>query len=252
VSTAILNDITRCVNCKSCSIACSEANGNPREPGDKLSAFHFTIVEQVGGYNVKRQCMHCVDPACASVCPVGALHKSPEGPVVYDEEKCIGCRYCMLGCPFDVPKYEWHSTRPFVKKCEMCRDTRLAQGKQPACTAACPTGATVFGERDELIREAYRRIEENPDRYYHKVFGITEVGGTSVLYLSPVPFEALGFRTQVKQESYPQMTWQVLSKIPMIAGTVGVGLLGAFWAIRRREEVAEFEKQHGQDEGGHH
>ena len=150
---------------------------------------------------MRRLCMNCNDPSCASVCPVGALQKTALGPVTYDASKCMGCRYCMVACPFSVPKYEWGKLVPKVQKCTMCPD-RVAQGKQTACAEICPTGATKFGERDELIAEAQKRIRDNPGNYVDHIYGLEEVGGTSVLLLSAVPFETFGYRTNLSQRSH--------------------------------------------------
>lgn len=226
-------------------MACKQANDLPGEIGKELSATTWTRVDHEGGVNIRRQCMHCEEPACASVCPVGALVKQPEGPVTYDETKCIGCRYCMIGCPFGVPKYEWSETVPRVQKCVMCFDKRVSKGEQPACTAACPTGATIFGDREELLREAHRRIAEHPDRYVNHVYGEREAGGTSVLYLSPVPFEQLGFKVAISEEPYPNLTWNILSKLPNVVSVAGVGLLGIWWIIRRRDAMA---RMHNEEE----
>lgn len=235
---AILTDLTKCIGCEACVWACKESNGLPREDGAaQLSATTWTAVERHRGVNVRRQCMHCLDPTCASVCPVKAFHKTPEGPVVYDETRCMGCRYCMIGCPFGVPRYEWSSPLPRVQKCQMCFATRLQEGRQPACTEACPTGATIFGDRDELLAEAHRRIEAEPERYVDHVYGETEAGGTSVLYLSAVPFAELGFAAAVSSDPYPRLTWDILSKLPNVVSVGGALLFGIWWITGRRETL---------------
>jgi formate dehydrogenase iron-sulfur subunit len=235
----MLIDLTRCTGCEACVWACKESNGLPREDGvGKLSATTWSALERHRGVAVRRQCMHCLEPACASVCPVAALTKTPEGPVVYDPSRCIGCRYCMVGCPFGVPKYEWASARPTVKKCLFCFEGRLAKGEPPACAAACPTGATLFGDRDELLREAQSRMAAEPERYVPRIYGQHEAGGTSILYLSSVPFEELGFETGLAEESYPGLSWQVLSKLPNVV-TVGGALLAGIWWITGRRETLE-------------
>ncbi len=233
---AILTDLTRCIGCEACVWACKEANDLPREDGAAgLSATTWTAIERHGGVNVRRQCMHCLDPACASVCPVKAFHKTPEGPVVYDESRCMGCRYCMIGCPFGVPRYEWTSPLPRVQKCQMCFQKRVSEGRQPACTEACPAGATIFGDREALLAEAHRRIAAEPDRYVDHVYGEHEAGGTSVLYLSAVPFEALGFATDVSADPYPRLTWEILSQLPKVVSVGGALLFGIWWISGRKE-----------------
>ena len=252
MKVGILTDLTKCVGCEACVWACKDINELPRTDHAKsLSGATWTTIERHGGTNVRRHCMHCEDPACASVCPVAAFQKTPQGPVVYLPERCMGCRYCMIGCPFGIPKYEWDKPLPLVRKCIMCFDLRVKDGKQPACTSACPTGATIFGERDALILEARRRLQAEPGRYVDHVYGMTEAGGTSVLYISDVPFSKLGFRTDVKEDPYPKLTWNVLSKLPQVISIWGVTLFGIWWITSRREDVAGHEGQgHGNGHGG--
>jgi formate dehydrogenase iron-sulfur subunit len=184
--------------------------------------------------------MHCLDPTCASVCPVGALRGTPEGAVAYDASLCIGCRYCMMACPFEVPKYQWDRAVPIVGKCVLCHD-RLKQGQTPACAEVCPAGATIFGERDVLLDEAKKRIAAEPEKYVAHVYGEHEAGGTSVLMLSGVPFEALGYKTDVPKAPLPMLTWQVLSRVPDFTAVAAAFLYGIHWITHRREEVAAFE-----------
>src|SRR5690348_623298 len=164
MSKALLYDATMCIGCKQCEQACATQNGLPydetiaAEP--RQSEHKFTTVLTKNDKFMRRLCMNCAEPACASVCPVGALKKTAAGPVTYAEEKCMGCRYCMVACPFGVPKYEWSKVLPKVRKCVMCPD-RVAAGQATACAEICPTGATKFGERDELIGEAQKRIHDN-------------------------------------------------------------------------------------------
>jgi formate dehydrogenase iron-sulfur subunit len=239
---AILVDITKCIGCNACQQACKLKNGLPDNEETKLSATAYTALHEVDGVYARRLCMHCETPTCASVCPVGAIQKTGDGPVVYDPEKCIGCRYCIQACPFQVPRYEWSSTTPKMQKCNLCYD-RVAKGLPPACVEACPTGASIFGDRKEILREARRRIEENPNDYVHYIYGETEVGGTSVFYLSAVPFGALGFKMDVSKEPLPMRTWEALSKIPKVVFVGGVFLYGVWWITNRRKEVQALEKK---------
>ena len=245
MSKAILYDSTQCIGCKLCEQACAERNGLPYDDSiaaeARLSAHKLTAVLTSEDKFMRRLCMNCEDPSCASVCPVGAFRKTELGPVVYDASRCIGCRYCMLACPFQVPAYQWNERLPIVRKCDMCAD-RVAAGRPTACTEICPTGATKFGERDELIAEARARIRDNPGQYLDHIFGIEEVGGTSVLLLSGVPFEQFHYRTDLLHEPMPLLTWRVLRHIPDIV-TLGTVLLGGVWWItHRREEVAAAER----------
>jgi len=188
----LLIDITQCIGCGACVTACQEINGLPEQAEPKeLDYRNFTVLNQYGEAYVRRLCRHCHEPACASVCPEGALEKMPEGPVNYDESKCIGCRYCLLACPFEIPKYEWHSNNPRVRKCTMCYEQRTSKGETTACSEACPTGATLFGDYDELLAEAHKRLKENPDTYVQHIYGEKEIGGTQVIFLSSIPFEKL-------------------------------------------------------------
>jgi formate dehydrogenase iron-sulfur subunit len=252
MKAAILTDLTKCVGCEACAMACKEINGLPKNSSTaRLSATNWTAIERHKGLSIRRQCMHCETPACASACPVGALTKTAQGPVTYDADKCMGCRYCMVACPFQVPKYEWDNPLPKVQKCIMCYETCIQKGQQPACTSTCPTGATIFGDRNKLIAEAYARIEQNPDKYEKHIYGIREAGGTSVLYLSSIPFVQLGFPHSLQDEAYPELTWKVLSKIPNIVSGGGALLFGVWWIINRRIRLEE-ERSHQQnlaDEG---
>jgi formate dehydrogenase iron-sulfur subunit len=244
MSKAILYDSTLCVGCRACEGACAERQGLPYNDQiaaeEKISAHKLTAIETHGEHFSRRLCMNCLQPACASVCPVGAIEKTTLGPVVYHADKCMGCRYCMQACPFQVPSYEWSSRLPRMRKCDMCFD-RQSQGKVTACSEACPVGATKTGDRDELIAEARQRIAASPSQYFNKVYGISEVGGTSVFYLSAVPFEQIGLRTGVPQEPLPETTWRVLELLPDIVSTGTVLLGGIWWITNRRAEVAKAE-----------
>jgi formate dehydrogenase iron-sulfur subunit len=244
MSKALLYDATLCIGCKQCEQACAEKNKLPYDDTtaaeDTQSAHKYTVVLTRGDKFMRRLCMNCADPACASVCPVGALHKTAAGPVVYEEDRCMGCRYCMVACPFGVPKYEWNQVLPRVQKCTMCAD-RVSAGRQTACADVCPTGATKFGERDDLIAEAQKRLRESSSPYVNHIYGLNEVGGTSVLLLSSVPFEAFGYRTDLTRDPLPLLTYRVLSRIPDFVPLGGILLGGIWWITHRREEVAATE-----------
>ncbi|WP_319501559.1 4Fe-4S dicluster domain-containing protein [uncultured Draconibacterium sp.] len=233
---AILYDSTKCIGCQTCEFSCAEAHNLP-EPEDypemgvvrKTDETRRTVVNaydtSIGEVYVKRQCMHCNDPACGAACLTQAMHKTKDGPVIWREDKCMGCRYCMVSCPFDVPKFEYNSPNPKITKCNMCFE-RQEEGKLPACVENCPAEAIIFGTRRELIAEARRRINENPDVYYDHIYGETEAGGTSFLYLSPVPFEEIGFNTGIQKASYPSLTKGFLYSVPAVFVLWPMMLLG--------------------------
>jgi len=240
MSVGLLFDATRCIGCGACASACKEQNKLPGEVEAQTTAYTWTTVQPIEGAYMRRLCMHCQVPTCASVCPVAALTKTPEGPVVYDSKKCMGCRYCMMACPFDVPKYQWDKPVPIVGKCILCSG-RVKEGKPTACAEACPVQATVFGNREDLLREAHERIRQNPRGYVDHVYGFTEAGGTSVLMISNTPFEKLGLKSNLPTEPPAMRTWQVLSNIPDFVAVWGVFLYGIHWITARRGEVARTE-----------
>ena len=244
MSHALLLDTTRCTGCGACTAACKEQNGLPLDIYPTTTAYTYTAVENHNGVNVRRMCMHCLSPTCVSVCPVGAMRKSAEGPVLYDSKKCIGCRYCVQACPFDVPKYQWDRAVPVVGKCVMCAP-RLAKGLPTACASVCPTGATQFGERDALIAEARGRIAAEPTRYVNHLYGLDEAGGTSVMLLSGVPFSQLGLRENLPRKPLGNLTWAVLSHVPDIVTLGGALLYGIYWITNRREYVQRVEGRDG-------
>jgi formate dehydrogenase iron-sulfur subunit len=243
---AILIDVTKCIGCRACEQACKQAHGFPSDSETKLSPTALTVIEEHGDKFVRRMCMHCQDPACASACLVGALKKTSLGPVTYDASKCIGCRYCLVACPFNVPRYEWSKLVPFVKKCDMCYE-RQVKGEPPACVEACPTGASIVGWRDEILEEAERRILLGSN-YVKKIYGGEEAGGTSVFFISDVPFEKLGF-TAAPTQPLPTLTANALGDVPTVVLVGGAMLSGLYWITQRRAQVAaaEQDKQAGDD-----
>lgn len=244
----LLIDTVQCVGCMACYMACKEINGNPNNDDRELNQNTFTVVRHIKGYHVRRLCMHCVKPACVSVCPVGALQKTPEGPVIYDETRCIGCRYCMMACPFQIPTYEWHGMTPRVRKCFMCYQKRIRKGLPTACAEACPYGSTVFGDRAKLLNIARKRILLRPRKYIHHIYGEEELGGTGTLFLAGVPFSNFGFREDFKAEPLPQLTWNVLSRLPDIIVMGALMMAGVVWIINRRIEQSRHEGEHPETE----
>jgi Fe-S-cluster-containing dehydrogenase component len=237
-AVGVLYDATVCIGCKACMAACKEYNDLPPDhstpdsiwdnPLD-LSAKTFNIVKlytngtgqvkdsEINGYSfIRRFCMHCVDPACVSACPVSALTKDPcTGAVRYNKDNCIGCRYCQVACPYNVPKFQWDLAFPQIKKCELCYH-RLTRGSYPACCEFCPNGASVFGNLQDIRKEARRRLTLEPGKtasyplhrvdsqetrefvvtpYQNHIYGELDGGGTQVLILTGVPYNKLGLPT---------------------------------------------------------
>ena len=251
-SPAVLVDTTRCVGCRSCEAACATANGLPEPEGlgdeqafarrRQTSPKAFTVVNR---YDVtgaaepqrfaKTQCMNCVDPACATVCPTRALEKTARGPVVYHGDRCLGCRYCMLSCPFDVPKYEYDSPTPYVRKCTFCA-ARQEQGQPPACAEACPTGALTFGRRGALLEEARERLYQQGGRYTPHVYGEHEAGGTGWLYISDVALDRVGLKAGLDTDPYPEHAQTALAAVPMVM-TLWPPILMGLYALRARGDA---------------
>ena len=262
MSKAILVDTTRCIGCGACATACKAVNNLPLdepsaakdlpanpmsedalvafaqshgEVDGKLSAETLNVVQTHGSIFVRRFCMHCQEPTCASVCPVGALHKTAAGPVVYDADKCMGCRYCMMACPFSVPRYEWKAALPKVKKCTMCAP-RQAKGLQPACTEVCPVQAGIFGERDELLAEAEKRLR---DRAFEILSAHLRQGGSG-RYVGALSLgralRATGLPPNLPSDPMPLLTYRVLSKIPALVPLGGLLLGGIWWITNRRKK----------------
>jgi formate dehydrogenase iron-sulfur subunit len=224
-------------------VACKHYNKLPDENVNDLSGNTFTIIKlyqsEDGSQKSfrKYQCMHCVDPACAASCPVGALHKLENGPVVYDAYKCIGCRYCMQACAFGVPRYDWSLAYPLIRKCEMC----YHRENGPACADICPKQALIFGRRGDLLEIAKMRIAVNPGKYFEeRVYGEFEGGGTSMLILSGVPFEAIGLPT-MDTKPLPDRTEWALNIVPVIFFGVG----GAMSAVYQRTKGKASDQEKG-------
>ncbi len=256
-SFGVLHDETRCVGCRSCEEACNKVNNlpEPEKPFKDESVLNekrrpeddsYTVVnkyETSKGFRFRKiQCNHCLEPACASVCFVSAFKKEPTGAVVYDPDVCVGCRYCMVACPFEVPSYQYDDAlTPEVVKCTMCAP-RLEEGLLPGCVEVCPTEALTFGKRDDLIKIAKERIRKNPDRYVDHVYGEKEMGGTSWMYLSDVPFEEIGMREDLGNTPAPDLTSGALHVVPMVVALWPVFLTGMYGMTKRREKIAANEK----------
>jgi Fe-S-cluster-containing dehydrogenase component len=290
-AVGILYDATLCIGCKSCMVNCKTHNSVPDGGlyADKMTAppYESDLPEKIwdapkdlsgrtlniikayrngtgltkdaatNGYSfIKQHCMHCISPACVSVCPVGAFQKDPvNGVVYYIENKCIGCRYCMIACPFNIPRYEWHLALPQVRKCQLCRH-RFAEGKYAACCEFCPTGASIFGKVVDLRNEAKMRLSLKPgteyafpvqtvnskdksvrriSHYVNHAYGMKEAGGTQYTLLAGVPFEMLGFSKNIDDRILPDLTWAYISKIPAVFAVVIAGG-AATWALTRKKD----------------
>lgn len=242
-SFSMLYDASLCVGCRACQTACKRRSDLPYETDpqnlyempDNLSANTWTLIQLYKGDEgesfVKHQCMHCINPACVSVCPVGALQKTETGPVVYNPKRCIGCRYCMAACPFGIPKSQWDEILPIIQKCDFCAD-RLANGEMPACAEVCPTGAIAFGKRGELLATAKARLKTDPS-YIQHVYGETEAAGTTMLYIAKVGFDKLGF-PELPDTDYPNVTWPYMKAIPGVVGVVAALSTAVYFYTHRK------------------
>lgn len=270
-AVGMLYDNTICTGCRACMTACSETNNLPAEtlcpidpaistglwdvPADLDSKTKNVIklYREKDGDNfafVKRQCMHCLDPACVTGCPFGALKKSTWGAVTWNSSRCIGCRYCEVGCPFDVPKFQWDKWNPKIVKCELCFDQRLKKNQEPACTEVCPTHAVIFGKRSDLLQKAKQRIADAPGKYFEdRVYGEHEAGGTQVLYLSSVAFAKIGlpklgatslghYATEVSSVLYRWLSGPII-----VAGILGA-IIKRNWK-RHEAEAVQVQKKNG-------
>ncbi len=231
----LLYDTTLCIGCQACVSACREANGDvkagPHAVANNLDEDTRNVIYAIADGNdrratatfMKKQCMHCLEPACASACMFGGLKKDEHGRVWWNADLCVGCRYCQIACPFNIPRFEWDDANPYIVKCELCRHRE----EGPACAEVCPREAVIFGTREELLVEARRRLEAHPDRYVNRIYGETEAGGTQCLYLSHVPFEQLGL-PELGTRPLPDYTDEVHGLIwkGAVLPTALYGLLG--------------------------
>jgi formate dehydrogenase iron-sulfur subunit len=259
----VLVDTTVCVGCRRCEWACKETNKLPNQKSLKeyekdqrvfqgLRRTHadtFTVVNRFDNPRdssrpiyVKKQCMHCYEPGCASSCFVKAFTKRPEGAVTYDASLCVGCRYCMAACPFDIPAYQYDNAfTPEVTKCNFCFDRISKEGGVPACVGICPVETMTFGKRTDLIDLAHKKIRDNRGRYVNHVYGESEVGGTSWLYLSSVPFNMIGFRTDLGTVPIPTFSKPFLSLVSPVFIAIPALAMGLYSFKKRRDKLEEEE-----------
>ena len=262
-AVAMLFDTTRCIGCKACMTECNRVNGIEPDTGTdglwqvplQLNARTPNLIQLLASdvpekrSFVKRQCMHCVDPACVAGCPFGALEKSDRGVVIWKGDQCIGCRFCEVSCPFEIPKFEWDQLNPRIVKCEFCAP-RLAQGLEPGCTTVCPVDAIVFGTRRDLLDDAHARLAAEPSKYHEaRVYGEHEGGGTQVLYVSHVPFADLGL-PDLPAESNARFAsrYQHLLYKAMVVPTLLYGALSTVIRRRWKHHEAEQAAVRAQDE----
>jgi formate dehydrogenase iron-sulfur subunit len=197
-----LVDAIRCIGCKRCMSACKRWN-NQRVERDELvtdrdthlTANNYTVVNlrtdtknRAKRYYVQWSCQHCIEPACVGVCPVTAIKKLANGPVVINEKKCVGCRYCFQACPWKVPQFDFE--KRVTRKCHLCYNRTLLNYQKPACVAACPVGALAFDYKHEIILEAHRRVERLKRPSY--IMGLSEAGGTDLITILPAKPKDLG------------------------------------------------------------
>ena len=260
-SLGVLHDTIRCIGCRNCEEGCNIVNElpKPEKPFDDLSVLDekrrtttkaFTVVnryDNIKGRKApvfrKTQCNHCLEPACASVCFVRAFKKTKEGAVTYDPSVCVGCRYCMIACPFEIPTYEYDEAfTPRIRKCTMCFD-RVKENKLPGCVESCPTEALTFGKREDLLKIARERIGKHPDLYQDHIYGENEMGGTSWLYLSGVPFKDIGMREDLGITPAPELTSGALGAVPMVVSLWPILLTGIYAVNKRKEKISRQEKE---------
>jgi len=282
-AVGMLFDSTLCVGCKACVAKCKEVNDKPPViEGDKLawdsardlSPETLNVIkvykngtaetkdQVIDGYCFeKRSCMHCVDPGCVSVCPVTAMrHDKKTGIVTYHADACIGCRNCMVGCPYNVPQFEYDNPFGQIQKCQMCNQegvSRIDKGLMTGCAEACPTGATLFGSREALLKEAKKRMNlkagetynyprgdiSKPDSYHEKsiptyqqhIWGEKEAGGTNVMHISAVPFDELGM-PPLKERSSVSIAEGVQHTLYNYMALPAIALAGLSFVVKRNTD----------------
>lgn len=264
----LLVDETRCTGCRGCQVACKQWNDLPGEKTHQSGEYtnppslnantwlmiDFKEVEVDGELKwsfLNRRCMHCEHPACVSACPVGALRKQDDGPVTWDGGKCIGCRYCMVACPFDIPTFTWDEGLfgggAKIRKCNLCID-RVRNGLEPACVKTCPTGTLNFGTHEEMVALAQERLTKNPEKYYKDqgIYGLKDAGGTTILYISHIPFEMMGLPV-VRDKKMSEVSETIMKSTPIVAVSWAGILAGLWWVFGRRNAMMSGKKT---DNGG--
>ena len=269
-SMGVVVDLTRCVGCRSCEAACNKEQGlpEPEKPFDDFSVFdelmhgqkrrtdetRYTVVNRfdVPGLDHplfrKKQCFHCNEPACLTSCFVNAYTKTPEGAVIYNQKVCVGCRTCMIACPFYIPTFKYSSSfKPSIMKCIFCYDTKLKEGKAPACVDACPQEALTFGKRSDMLEVAKQRIRMEPGKYVDHVYGEHEAGGTSWMYISPAPFDQVGLDTHVPKEPILNFVKGFLAIVPMVL-TIWPALFCGFHLLAtKKDKIKETQTDENQE-----
>ncbi|MBL7180228.1 MAG: 4Fe-4S dicluster domain-containing protein [Desulfobacterales bacterium] len=259
-SLGVLHDISRCIGCRKCEATCNRVNElpPPERPFDDLKVLNLKRRPHAGAYTVvnqffppaakspvfvKKQCNHCLEPACVSACFVKALKKSETGAVIYDPSLCVGCRYCMIACAFNIPAYEYNDpVTPKVTMCTLCQP-RIQKGLIPACVEICPQEALTFGTRKDLINIARQRIQGYPDRYVDHIYGEHEMGGCNWLYISNVRFRDIGMSEDLGIIAAPQLTSGPLAMLSIVVITGFVFLTGIYAISKRKDLTANEEKQ---------
>ncbi len=259
----VLVDTTLCIGCRQCEGACNDVNKLPKpkrsfDDDSVLNEHRDTSPNEwsvVNRYKMKngvqitrkQQCMNCVEPACSSACIIRALEKQPDGAVTWREDLCLGCRYCMVACPFDMPKFEYSKAVPRIRKCQFCFE-RQEKGQLPGCVEACPVEALKFGPRSYLVEEARKRIQGNPKGYVDHIYGEHEAGGTSWLYLANTPHEDLGL-PKLESQDFPELTAGAAGTVPAVL-LIWPALLAGFHYFTDRKDEANEEHSHHEDSHG--
>ena len=260
---AKLIDVSKCIGCKACQSACMEWNDirdeigsnagiydNPRDlSADSWTVMRFSEVEvekdKLEWLIRKDGCMHCADPGCLKACPApGAIIQYSNGIVDFHEENCIGCGYCIAGCPFNVPRISKKDNKAY--KCTLCSD-RVGVGLEPACVKSCPTGALVFGSKEDMIEHAAERIVDLKERGYGNagLYDPQGVGGTHVMYVLQHADQPELYHGLPKDPSISPMValWKGITKPIMSLGIGLVALAGFFHFIKVGPNEVEEESE---------